>query len=105
MWASTKPRTRAVGRAPLNGCPLTFTSTSGNVAQPCAAAKDQRGAVESDLDQPARRAHAEVQPVDTFVSRSVPPPSATRQSAAGPGVAVGVIGSSSADARHAPSGP
>ena len=47
MWSSTKPRTRAFGLGPLNGCPVTFTSTSGKVAQPWAGANDQRGSVEA----------------------------------------------------------
>ena len=71
MWSSTKPRTRAFALGPLNGCPVTFTSTSGKVAQPWAGANDQRGSVEATWTSRPSAPTPRCLSVDTFVSRSV----------------------------------
>src|ERR1700742_2803183 len=91
MWSSRKPRTRAVGLDPLNGVPLTFSSISGKAAQPVAGTNAQRGAPEAfawvrRLSAPTPRPL----PLATLTSPTTSPPSVTRQSAAGPGVAAGV---------------
>ena len=71
MWSSRKPRTRAVGLGPLNGVPVTFTSTSGKVAQPWAGCEATSAGGRGDLGEPAERADGRAAlPVDTFVSRT-----------------------------------
>ena len=89
MWSSTKPRTRAVGRGPLKGWPVTFTSTSGKFAQPWADVNAQRGLVAAIWRSRPAPVTPTCRPVDTFVNSKLPPLSATLQSAAGPGVALG----------------
>ena len=105
MWASTKPRTRDVGLGPLNGGPVTFTSTSGKVAQPWAGASDQRGSVEATWTSRPSAPTPRCLPVHTFVSRSVSPlvgdaPVRRRAGSGGRGERVERAG-----ARHAPVGP
>jgi hypothetical protein len=105
MWSSMNPRTFAVGLGPLSGVPVTLTSTSGNFAQPCAAAKPQRAVVGATWTSRPSPLTPSSLPVETLTSLSLPPTSCTRQSAGGPGVPVAATESSSEVAGILASGP
>src|SRR5947207_2667690 len=45
VWASRKPRTRAVGLDPFSGVPVTFVVISGQAVHPVAPLSDQRPSV------------------------------------------------------------
>src|SRR3954468_13171182 len=98
-----KPRTFAVELEPLKGWPVTFTWTSGKVAQPLRDTKVQRAAV------PCATRPRPFTPSDLLVEKlvrpRVEPPSVTFQSAGGPGVDVEPTVSSAAAAGILPSGP
>src|SRR5512132_407677 len=103
MWSSRKPRTFAVGLEPLNGWPVTFTSTSGKVAQPVLDTNVQRAAVPcATLPRPFTPSDL---PVEKLIRPTVEPPSVTFQSAVGPGVDVAATLSSAPAAGILPSGP
>jgi hypothetical protein len=105
VWASRKPRTGAVGLAPLSGVPLALTCTSGKAVQPVAGTSDQR--VSTTVEWPRRPADVTVRPLplDTFTKLSRPLLVATLQSAGGPGVVVDETVSSTPTWGISPAGP
>ena len=103
MWSSRKPRTRAVGLEPLNGVPLTFSSTSGKLAQPWVAWRLQCAAVPWATRPSAPTASGP--PELKLVSRTVEPSSVTFQSPLAPGVAIGTTVLSAEAPGMRPSGP
>jgi hypothetical protein len=88
---------------PLNGCPVTLTSTSGKVAHPLVDTKVQRAAVPC-ATRPRPFTPSDLL-VEKLISPTVDPPSVTFQSAGGPGVEVGATLSSAPAAGILPSGP
>ena len=62
MWLSTKPRTRAVGWAPLNGWPCDVHLHLGEGRAALGGRERPAGVGRGDLDEPAQRSHAEVPP-------------------------------------------
>src|SRR3954469_4522121 len=88
VWASRKPRTRAVGEFPRSGGPDALTCTSGKAGQPVAGTSAQRASVAADVPSRPLAVTERPFPFEQLVKPRRSSRVVTFQSAVGPGVLV-----------------
>jgi hypothetical protein len=102
---SRKPRTGAVGLAPVNGVPVALTSISGKAVQPVAGTSFQRVSAPAECARRPPELTVSPLPSATLVKRRRFPAAATLQSAGGPGAVADETVSSGVAWGISPAGP